>query len=42
MTPQGFEERIAEVQRDMRAHYSDVAINLLGRVGIPGQCGTVF
>jgi len=24
------EERIAEVQRDVRAHYSDVAVSLLG------------
>jgi hypothetical protein len=30
VTTRPSEERIAEVQRDVRAHYSDVAINLLG------------
>ena len=30
VTTRSIEERIAEVQRDVRAHYSDVAINLLG------------
>jgi hypothetical protein len=30
ITARPIEERIAEVQRDVRAHYSDVAINLLG------------
>ncbi|MEG4799879.1 MULTISPECIES: GIY-YIG nuclease family protein [unclassified Microcoleus] len=30
MTTRLIEERIAEVQRDVRAHYSDVAVNLLG------------
>ena len=30
ITTRSIEERIAEVQRDMRAHYSDVAVNLLG------------
>jgi len=30
VTTRQIEERIAEVQRDMRAHYSDVAVNLLG------------
>ena len=30
MTTRSIEERIAEVQRDVRAHYSDVAVSLLG------------
>jgi len=30
VTTRSIEERIAEVQRDVRAHYSDVAISLLG------------
>jgi hypothetical protein len=30
ITTRSIEERIAEVQRDVRAHYSDVAANLLG------------
>jgi hypothetical protein len=30
VTTRMIEERIAEVQRDVRAHYSDVAVNLLG------------
>jgi len=30
ITTRLIEERIAEVQRDVRAHYSDVALNLLG------------
>ncbi len=30
VTTRSIEERIAEVQRDMRAHYSDVVVNLLG------------
>jgi len=30
VTTRSIDERIAEVQRDVRAHYSDVAINLLG------------
>jgi T5orf172 domain len=30
ITTRTIEERIAEVQRDMRAHYSDVVVNLLG------------
>ena len=30
ITTRQIEERIAEVQRDVRAHYSDVAVNLLG------------
>lgn len=30
VTTRQIEERIAEVQRDMRAHYSDVTVNLLG------------
>ena len=30
VTTRPIEERIAEVQRDVRAHYSDVAVNLLG------------
>ena len=30
ITTRLIEERIAEVQRDVRAHYSDVATNLLG------------
>jgi hypothetical protein len=30
ITTRSLEERIAEVQRDVRAHYSDVAVNLLG------------
>jgi hypothetical protein len=30
VTTRTIEERIAEVQRDVRAHYSDVAVNLLG------------
>ena len=30
ITTRSIEERIAEVQRDVRAHYSDVAISLLG------------
>ena len=30
VTTRSFEERIAEVQRDVRAHYSDVTVNLLG------------
>jgi T5orf172 domain len=30
ITTRSIEERIAEVQRDMRAHYSDVVVNLLG------------
>ena len=30
VTTRLIEERIAEVQRDMRAHYSDVVVNLLG------------
>ena len=30
VTTRQIEERIAEVQRDVRAHYSDVAVNLLG------------
>jgi len=30
ITTRSIEERIAEVQRDVRAHYSDVAVNLLG------------
>jgi hypothetical protein len=30
VTTRSIEERIAEVQRDVRAHYSDVVVNLLG------------
>ena len=30
ITTRLIEERIAEVQRDVRVHYSDVAVNLLG------------
>ena len=30
VTTRSIEERIAEVQRDVRAHYSNVAVNLLG------------
>jgi hypothetical protein len=30
VTTRSIEERIAEVQRDLRAHYSDVTVNLLG------------
>jgi hypothetical protein len=30
VTTRSIEERMAEVQRDVRAHYSDVAVNLLG------------
>ena len=30
VTTRSIEERIAEVQRDVRAHYSDVTVNLLG------------
>ncbi|MEG4521074.1 MULTISPECIES: GIY-YIG nuclease family protein [unclassified Microcoleus] len=30
ITTRSIEERIAEVQRDVRAHYSDVTVNLLG------------
>jgi hypothetical protein len=30
VTTRTIEERIAEVQRDVRAHYSDVVVNLLG------------
>ncbi|MEG5000958.1 GIY-YIG nuclease family protein [Microcoleus sp. B4-D4] len=30
ITTRSIEERIAEVQRDVRAHYSDVVVNLLG------------
>jgi hypothetical protein len=30
ITTRSIEERIAEVQRDVRAHYSDVIVNLLG------------
>jgi len=30
ITTRSIEERIAEVQRDVKAHYSDVAVNLLG------------
>jgi hypothetical protein len=30
VTTRSIEERIAEVQRDVKAHYSDVAVNLLG------------
>ncbi|MEG4225455.1 GIY-YIG nuclease family protein [Microcoleus sp. N9_B2] len=30
VTTRLIEERIAEVQRDVRAHYSDVTVNLLG------------
>jgi hypothetical protein len=30
ITTRLIEERIAEVQRDVRAHYSDFAVNLLG------------
>ncbi|MEG4196042.1 GIY-YIG nuclease family protein, partial [Microcoleus sp. S36a_D3] len=30
ITTRQIEERIAEVQRDVRAHYSDVVVNLLG------------
>jgi hypothetical protein len=30
ITTRSIEERIAEVQRDVRAHYSDVAVSLLG------------
>ena len=30
ITTRAIEERIAEVQRDVRAHYSDVVVNLLG------------
>jgi len=30
ITTRSIEDRIAEVQRDVRAHYSDVAVNLLG------------
>jgi hypothetical protein len=30
VTTRSIDERIAEVQRDVRAHYSDIAINLLG------------
>jgi hypothetical protein len=34
------EERIAEVQRDVKAHYSDVTVNLLGLwdVRVRGEC----
>jgi hypothetical protein len=30
ITTRPIEERIAEVQRDVKAHYSDVTVNLLG------------
>jgi hypothetical protein len=30
VTTRSIEERIAEVQRDVRAHYSDVTVSLLG------------
>jgi len=30
VTTRQIEERIAELQRDVRAHYSDVVVNLLG------------
>jgi len=30
VTTRSIEQRIAEVQRDMKAHYSDVVVNLLG------------
>ena len=30
VTTRSIKERIAEVQRDVRAHYSDVTVNLLG------------
>ena len=30
VTTRSIEERIAEVQRDVKAHYSDVAVSLLG------------
>jgi hypothetical protein len=30
VTTRSIDERIAEVQRDVRAHYSDVAVSLLG------------
>ena len=36
VTTRSIEERIAEVQRDVRAHYSDVAVNLLGLWGSSG------
>jgi len=42
VTTRSIEQRIAEVQRDVRAHYSDVVVNLLGREGTPGECGTVL
>ncbi|WP_317623968.1 hypothetical protein [Oscillatoria nigro-viridis] len=42
VTTRQIEERIAEVQRDVRAHYSDVVVNLLGREGTPGECRAVL
>lgn len=42
ITTRQIEERIAEVQRDVRGHYSDVVVNLLGRVGEPGECGALL
>ena len=42
ITTRSIEERIAEVQRDVRAHYSDVVVNLLGREGTPGECRAVL
>gem|GEM_PF-5899743 len=42
VTTRSISERMAEVLRDVRAHYSEVAVNLLGREGTPGECGTVL
>ncbi len=42
VTTRSIEERIAEVQRDVRAHYSDVAVNLLGLWEHPGNVELYF
>ena len=41
ITTRLIEEGIAEVQRDVRAHYSDVALNLLGLLE-PREGGSVL
>jgi hypothetical protein len=42
VTTRSIEERIAEVQRDVRAHYSDVAVSLLGLWEHPGNVELYF
>src|SRR4028118_2059744 len=42
ITTRLIEERIAEVQRDVRAHYSEVAVNLLGLWEHRGNVGLYF